>query len=636
VTTLYPTAFDDFSNPAGDQSQAAGRTHSQQHGDLNDAIEAVQHAIGLRPVGVTDDLETRVGSLGTDLAGNSGATLVAYLDDGTGASARTLDTRIREKFEVNVLSYIPSTLHASIKAGTCTTQLHSYIQLAIDAIATIGGGRVFFPEGVYRIGATLTVSKSHTTLVGLGGGHYLSGQANIRASALSRIEWDPNVTPAAGTAIVRFANPVNGNYVAGGGIDDIMLDGQTVCPIGLNIVSWNRARFRRVTAYACTADSFLLETANYTLIQTAGASQNNHFEQCFASTSGGSGWYLTALTNGWRFKGGSSFNSGDSSQNVLDNCTTIMSLGTPLVIENCGQNLIRHFWGSSERNMTAPTVTATPSASGGTLASGTKSYKVQPRSNTTGEVCAASVAATCSTTGSTGAVVLTWPAVTGATHYDVYGRTAGSEFFIATVTALTYTDTGSVTPSGATQTAHGAYGVILGSSDQATNSGAVGVARYNCFMFCEATFWARASQQVGGGASFGNMVIGVSNGNANTSPIIYETPTNNTSYPMVTYFASGTSTAPSSVVSGKFDIPANTPGTPGYFYNGTKVLGARDTGWTAGTGTPNKGAFGADTSISISATYTQSEIQTIVTVLIATKQRVLALEQMARAHGLLN
>jgi hypothetical protein len=286
--------------------------------------------------------------------------------------------------------------------------------------------------------------------------------------------------------------------------------------------------------------------------------------------------------------------------------------------------------------MTAPSVTATPSATGGTLASGTKSYKIVARSNNTGEICAASVAATCSTTGTTGSVVLTWPAVAGATHYDVYGRTSGGELFMATVTALTYTDTGSVTPSGAIPTARAALGVVLGSSDQATNTGSAGVARYNCFMFCETTFWARASQLGGGGASFGNMVFGVSNGNANTSPVIYETPTNNTSYPMVSYTASGTSTVPSSVNSGKFDIPVNAPGTPGYYYNGIKVVGAQQTGWTAGTGTPLKSGFGADSTFTVSATYTQSEVQAIGTALVATKQRVLALEQAMRAHGLIN
>lgn len=48
-------------------------------------------------------------------------------------------------------------------------------------------------------------------------------------------------------------------------------------------------------------------------------------------------------------------------------------------------------------------------------------------------------------------VTITWVPVVGATSYKVYGRTVGSELFMATVTAPTtsWTDTGSITPSGA-------------------------------------------------------------------------------------------------------------------------------------------------------------------------------------------
>jgi hypothetical protein len=55
--------------------------------------------------------------------------------------------------------------------------------------------------------------------------------------------------------------------------------------------------------------------------------------------------------------------------------------------------------------------------------------------------------------GSNG-VIVTWGAVTGATSYKVYGRTTGTELYVATVTAptVTWTDNGSVTPSGAMPT----------------------------------------------------------------------------------------------------------------------------------------------------------------------------------------
>jgi hypothetical protein len=56
------------------------------------------------------------------------------------------------------------------------------------------------------------------------------------------------------------------------------------------------------------------------------------------------------------------------------------------------------------------------------------------------------------TTGTTtGSVTLAWSAISGATGYNVYGRTAGVELKMTPtpISALTFTDTGSVTPSGA-------------------------------------------------------------------------------------------------------------------------------------------------------------------------------------------
>lgn len=52
-----------------------------------------------------------------------------------------------------------------------------------------------------------------------------------------------------------------------------------------------------------------------------------------------------------------------------------------------------------------------------------------------------------------------------------------------------------------------------------------------------------------------------------------------------------------------------------YYVAGTKVVGAQNTGWTAGTGTPLKGAFAAST---------------------VAEQRILAIEQALRTHGLIN
>lgn len=98
-----------------------------------------------------------------------------------------------------------------------------------------------------------------------------------------------------------------------------------------------------------------------------------------------------------------------------------------------------------------------PSNSGGSLVSGTPyGYRVTARVGATETLATATVTSQ-TTSGSAGSITVYWLPVAGATDYRVYGRTPGSEQLIATVTApsTSFTDTGSVTPSGALPTTTG-------------------------------------------------------------------------------------------------------------------------------------------------------------------------------------
>jgi len=76
--------------------------------------------------------------------------------------------------------------------------------------------------------------------------------------------------------------------------------------------------------------------------------------------------------------------------------------------------------------------------------------------------------------------------------------------------------------------------------------------------------------------------------------------------------------------------------TTSYSVGGTKVVGARQAGWTAATGTSLLGSFNANQTYSASATYSQSEIQSLGNGLQQARQRIKALEDMARTHGLIS
>ncbi|MDA3131687.1 phage tail protein [Atlantibacter subterraneus] len=73
----------------------------------------------------------------------------------------------------------------------------------------------------------------------------------------------------------------------------------------------------------------------------------------------------------------------------------------------------------------------------------------------------------------------------------------------------------------------------------------------------------------------------------------------------------------------------------GYKVNGLQVVGPRQTGWTASTGSPLLGAFDANLQFPVSATYSQGEVALMSLHLTGARQRIKALEDVLRTHGLI-
>lgn len=83
-----------------------------------------------------------------------------------------------------------------------------------------------------------------------------------------------------------------------------------------------------------------------------------------------------------------------------------------------------------------------------------------------------------------------------------------------------------------------------------------------------------------------------------------------------------------------FDAAPNS--ATGYQVAGVKVLGAQVTGWTPSTGTDNQGAFDADQTRVLGAAYVQADAQATQDDLLAARQRIKALEDAMRSHGLID
>ena len=68
----------------------------------------------------------------------------------------------------------------------------------------------------------------------------------------------------------------------------------------------------------------------------------------------------------------------------------------------------------------------------------------------------------------------------------------------------------------------------------------------------------------------------------------------------------------------------------------TEPTWSTETGWTAGTGTPLKGAFNADPNLVLGASYDQAQVQAVRDHAIAAGRRALALENVLRSKGIIN
>lgn len=73
-----------------------------------------------------------------------------------------------------------------------------------------------------------------------------------------------------------------------------------------------------------------------------------------------------------------------------------------------------------------------------------------------------------------------------------------------------------------------------------------------------------------------------------------------------------------------------------YSVNGVKVIGPRQTGWTAASGPVSKGGFHAGTLFPVDDNYNKGQLEAIANGLLEARQRIKALEDALRSHGLID
>lgn len=232
------------------------------------------------------------------------ASTTGFLPAGTGAVPRDVQSRLRER--VSVLDFIPTALHAEIVAGTSTTNVHTYLQAAIDHLESAGGGTLHFPFGVYLIGATLTINKG-VKLVGEGEIGDTPGASLAPDGTV--IQWNS----LASADLIAVKSTTANHYLYGFGIRNIMLRGSAAATAGIRASSIANCDFH-LSAFDFTEAGVVVDDSNGVI------SFNNNFRMRFiygvaAATDGAHGlkfdgdvigvtqntihWLSGLVKNGW-------------------------------------------------------------------------------------------------------------------------------------------------------------------------------------------------------------------------------------------------------------------------------------------------------------------------------------------------
>jgi hypothetical protein len=227
------------------------------------------------------------------LAASSGSSLIGYINSGTGATARTVQDRLRDYISVKDFGAV----------GNNVANDQAAIQAAIDAAAArpasggssglggISGATVYFPSGVYRINSGITIPDG-VKLVGSGERatvikYYGSGSAVANptpGTRIGKIGIMEMTIKDEGTGTIGL----DLNSVSYSEFSALWIDGfDTAVKINSPTSGWSvYNRFYNVTANNCTTGYWL-----------TGTSSNAHtFYSCRYNTdtpnTNGIGWYI--------------------------------------------------------------------------------------------------------------------------------------------------------------------------------------------------------------------------------------------------------------------------------------------------------------------------------------------------------
>lgn len=311
-------------------------------------INAAGNGIEPGSTSLTGDMLLR-GDLADQASGN-GASLVLtqILDSGLNPVAGSVPRTVRSKLgeNISILDFIPQNEYGNIKARTSTYDCLASINAAVGYLSSLGGGVLHFPAGLYPVSDTVVIEADGITLQGVGCHSVQSNRtvAITRESANSSIVWAGASVPPALTAVVRFQAHQGGRELNGCGMRDIGIDGNMQAPVGLQILGSIGHHCSNVTVYAVTNRGYDFAAPRYALaVGSVGTSIQSMFVKCGFinyNFNGGSGAYYDNTARGFYFRQDTTIqaNNGTLELSTFIDCQCVTSRGESFWIESAGQN----------------------------------------------------------------------------------------------------------------------------------------------------------------------------------------------------------------------------------------------------------------------------------------------------------
>jgi hypothetical protein len=143
-----------------------------------------------------------------DLAASTGSALVGHIASGTGAVARTLQSKALDI--VSMFDYFTDAQRADVSAKTKSISVATAMAACLTAVQAAGGGAVWMPPGGYLAPTISTADGQSYRIIGSGNQNTTIWTNSATASVLDLIAWNSSIEHVGfDSTVTRTA----GNYV---------------------------------------------------------------------------------------------------------------------------------------------------------------------------------------------------------------------------------------------------------------------------------------------------------------------------------------------------------------------------------------------------------------------------------------